>query len=90
MAAIAAGTRQMMPYYSRPIGTEWEEVAFGFNKYLITSLLKRQMGFKGIVISDWGIISERPWGLEEATKLERTRRAIVNTGCDISWPGDEP
>src|SRR5690606_30006607 len=25
-AAIKAGARQMMPYYSRPIGTEWEEV----------------------------------------------------------------
>lgn len=81
-AAIAAGTRQMMPYYSRPIGTEWEEVAFGFNKYLITGLLKEQMGFKGIVVSDWGIISDRAWGLEEATKLERTRRAI-DAGCDI-------
>ncbi|SPO07407.1 related to periplasmic beta-glucosidase/beta-xylosidase precursor [Cephalotrichum gorgonifer] len=81
-AAIAAGTRQMMPYYSRPIGTEWEEVAFGFNKYLITDLLKKQMGFEGIVVSDWGIITDRAWGLEEATELERMRRAI-EAGCDI-------
>ena len=81
-AAIAAGTRQMMPYYSRPIGTEWEEVAFGFNKGVITTLLKEQMGYEGIVVSDWGIITDRAWGLEEATELERTRRAI-DAGCDI-------
>src|SRR5690606_28117319 len=81
-AAIAAGTRQMMPYYSRPIGTEWEEVAFAFNKDLITGLLKEQMGFEGIVVSGWGIVTDRGWGLEEATELERTRRAI-EAGCDI-------
>lgn len=31
-AAIGAGTAQIMPYYSRPIGTQWEEVAFGFKR----------------------------------------------------------
>lgn len=71
-----------MPYYSRPIGTEWEEVAFGFNKGVVTDLLKEQLGFEGIVVSDWGIISERAWGLEDATELERTQRAI-EAGCDI-------
>lgn len=81
-AAIAAGTRQMMPYYSRPIDTEWEEVAFGFNKGVVTDLLKTQMGYEGIVVSDWGIISDRAWGLEEASLVERTRRAI-EAGCDI-------
>lgn len=72
----------MMPYYSRPIGTEWEEVAFGFNKGVVTDLLKEQLGFEGIVVSDWGIISDRAWGLEDATELERTVRAI-EAGCDI-------
>ncbi|KAH7161589.1 periplasmic beta-glucosidase/beta-xylosidase [Dactylonectria macrodidyma] len=81
-AAIAAGTRQMMPYYSRPINTEWEEVAFAFNQDLITGLLKEQLGFDGIVVTDWGIVTTRAWGLENQTELERTRRAIV-AGCDI-------
>ncbi|MBK7822916.1 MAG: glycoside hydrolase family 3 protein [Tessaracoccus sp.] len=35
-ALIAAGTRQMMPYYGIPIGTEHPEVAFAFNKSVIT------------------------------------------------------
>jgi beta-glucosidase-like glycosyl hydrolase len=85
-AAIAAGTRQMMPYYSRPIGTTWEEVAFGFNKGVVQNLLKDQLGFKGIVVTDWGIVGSRPWGLENATELERTRR-VIDAGCDIFGGG---
>ncbi|KAJ2990039.1 hypothetical protein NUW58_g3161 [Xylaria curta] len=36
-AAIAAGTRQIMPYYSRPINTEYEPVAFGKNSASMAS-----------------------------------------------------
>lgn len=57
-AAIAAGARQMMPYYSRPIGTEYEEVGFSFNKGIITDLLRGELGFDGIVCSDWGLITD--------------------------------
>lgn len=39
-AAIAAGVRQLMPYYGMPVGTEHEEVGFGFNKSVITGLLR--------------------------------------------------
>lgn len=81
-AAIAAGTRQMMPYYSRPINMTWEEVAFGFNKGVLQNLLKDQLGFDGIVVTDWNIVSTRPWGLEEVTQVERTRR-VLDAGCDI-------
>ncbi|KFA66047.1 hypothetical protein S40285_03684 [Stachybotrys chlorohalonatus IBT 40285] len=81
-AAIEAGTRQMMPYYSRPIDTEWEEVGFAFSRGIITDLLKEELGFDGIVVTDWGIVSTRGWGLEDETMLERTRR-IVEAGCDI-------
>ena len=31
-AAIEAGASQIMPYYGMPVGTELEEVGFGFNK----------------------------------------------------------
>ncbi|KAJ4266081.1 hypothetical protein NW762_004055 [Fusarium torreyae] len=81
-AAIAAGTRQMMPYYSRPINTSWEEVAFGFNKGVVTDLLKNELGFEGIVVTDWGIVTDRAWGLEDKTELERARR-VLEAGCDI-------
>jgi beta-glucosidase len=53
-AAIAAGTSQMMPYYGMPIGTEWEEVGFAFSHGVITELLRNELGFDGIVCTDWG------------------------------------
>ncbi|KAF4442832.1 hypothetical protein F53441_11622 [Fusarium austroafricanum] len=81
-AAIKAGTRQMMPYYSRPINTSWEEVAFGFNKGVVNDLLKKELGFDGIVVTDWGIVTDRAWGLEDKTELERARR-VLEAGCDI-------
>jgi len=85
-AAIAAGTAQMMPYYGQPIGTQYEEVAFGFNKGIITDLLRNELGFDGVVCTDWGIINEHPimgdmwearaWGLEHLSPKERLVRAI--------------
>ncbi|KAI9149942.1 putative beta-glucosidase C [Paramyrothecium foliicola] len=86
-AAIAAGAAQIMPYYSRPIGTDWEEVAFGFNKGVVTDLLKNELGFEGIVVTDWNIVTQRFWGLEEASEKERTRR-VIEAGCDIFGGAD--
>ncbi|TDZ27551.1 putative beta-glucosidase C [Colletotrichum sidae] len=90
-AAIAAGARQMMPYYSRPIGTEYEPVGFSFNKQIVTALLREELGFEGIVVTDWGLITDtvsrgqdmpaRAWGLENTTELQRAAR-IIDAGCD--------
>ena len=55
-AAIDAGTSSMMPYYAKPIGTEYEEVAFAYNKRIIKDLLRDKMGFQGIINSDTGPI----------------------------------
>ncbi|KAK8139129.1 hypothetical protein PG984_002509 [Apiospora sp. TS-2023a] len=58
-AAIAVGARQMMPYYSRPIGlAEYDPVGFGFNKGIVTGLLREELGFEGIVVTDWGLITD--------------------------------
>ncbi|RWA03460.1 hypothetical protein EKO27_g11644 [Xylaria grammica] len=90
-AAIKAGTRQILPYYSRPINTEYEEVGFGFNKGIITDLLKGELGFDGIVLTDFGLITggdaagqylpARAWGVEHLTDLERAAK-ILDAGCD--------
>ncbi|KAF6818782.1 periplasmic beta-glucosidase precursor [Colletotrichum sojae] len=90
-AAIAAGARQMMPYYSRPIGTKYEPVGFSFNKQIVTDLLRNELGFEGIVVTDWGLITDtvirgqdmpaRAWGLENTTELQRAAR-ILEAGCD--------
>lgn len=90
-AAIAAGCAQMMPYYGQPIGTDWEEVGFGFNKGVVTGLLREELGFEGIVCTDWGLLSDaaifgqmhpaRAWGLEHLSTAERAARAL-DAGCD--------
>ncbi|MFV8375824.1 glycoside hydrolase family 3 N-terminal domain-containing protein [Flavobacterium sp. LB1P71] len=81
-AAIAAGTSSIMPYYAKPIGTQYEEVAFSYNKGIINDLLRKKMGFKGIINSDTGPIDMMPWGVENLSILERYQKAIV-CGVDI-------
>lgn len=91
-AAIAAGARQIMPYYSRPIGLEdYDEVGFSFNKGIITDLLRGELGFEGIVCSDWGLITDtviagqdmpaRAWGVESLSELQRAAM-VLNAGVD--------
>jgi len=75
-AAIDAGTSSIMPYYSLPSGTEYEEVGFAFNKGVITDVLRTRMGFKGIINSDTGPLTGMPWGVENLTKEERYKKAI--------------
>ncbi|GAA3112987.1 glycoside hydrolase family 3 protein [Streptomyces echinatus] len=78
---IAAGVAQMMPYYGVPSGIGLEEVAFSFNKEIITDLLREELGFDGVVCTDWSILSERPWGVEELTFEERMLKAL-DAGID--------
>ena len=86
LAAIEAGTSQMMPYYGMPIGTDYEEVGFSFSRQIITGLLREQLGFDGIVCTDWQLLNDttfadepmlaRAWGVEHLTPLERAKKAI--------------
>jgi beta-glucosidase len=88
-AAIDAGTSSIMPYYSLPSGTEFEEVGFSYNKKVINDILRKQMGFKGIINSDTGPIDNMPWGVENLTIPERYKKALeagVNLFSGISDP----
>lgn len=90
-AAFEAGTRQIMPYYGMPVGTEYEEVGFGFNKSVITGLLRERYGFDGLVCTDWGLINDaeifgqpfpaRAWGVEDLTPRERMVK-VLDAGVD--------
>ncbi|MGI3224240.1 glycoside hydrolase family 3 protein [Streptomyces sp. GTA36] len=80
-AAINAGVSQLMPYYGMPVGTAFEEVAFSYNRQILTDLLRDELGFDGIVCTDWGILSDRPWGVEHLTFEERMIKAI-DAGVD--------
>lgn len=64
-----------------PVGTKYEQVGFGFNKEVITGLLRQELGFDGVVLTDWGLITDsviasqdmpaRAWGCEHLSALER-------------------
>ena len=85
-AAFRAGTAQIMPYYGQPIGQAVEEVGFGFNKDVITGLLREKYGFDGIVCTDWGLLTDanlggapfpaRAWGVEHLSRPERALKAL--------------
>lgn len=85
-AAFEAGTAQIMPYYGMPVGTELEEVGFGFNRGVITDMLRKRFGFDGVVCGDWGLLTDahimgkefpaRAWGVEHLSVPERTKKAI--------------
>lgn len=88
-AAIEAGTSSIMPYYAKPVGTPYEEVAFSYNKAIIDDLLRKKMGFKGIINSDTGPIDMMPWGVENLSILERYQKAIA-CGVDLFSGGANP
>lgn len=74
-----------------PVGTKYEQVGFAFNKGIITGLLREELEFEGIVLTDWGLVTDavifgqylpaRAWGCEHLSELERTVK-ILEAGCD--------
>ena len=85
--AFEANTAQIMPYYGIPIDQTSENVAFGFNKDIITDLLRDSLNFQGVVCTDWNIITDskmgegRAWGVEELTYKQRVKK-VLDAGCD--------
>ena len=91
-AAFRAGTAEIMPYYGIPVGQTSEDVGFGFNRDIITGLLRNKYNFDGVVCTDWGLLSDtkvfgieilsaRCWGMENASVEGRIQK-IIHAGCD--------
>jgi beta-glucosidase len=75
-AAIKAGTSSIMPYYSIPNNTQYEKIAYAYNKGVLQDLLRKELGFKGIINSDTGPIEMMPWGAENLTITERYKKTL--------------
>lgn len=91
-AAFEVNTSAIMPYYGVPIGQTDEDVAMSYNKTIITTLLREKYQYNGIVCTDWGLITDIPfgpdvvwkaraWGVENLSELERAEK-ILNAGVD--------
>ena len=87
-AALEAGTAQIMPYYGMPVGLPVEEVGFGFNKDIVSGLLRQKLGFDGVVCTDWRLLSPviidgqvlveaKCWGVEDLSLEQRVEKAIA-------------
>ena len=100
--AIRRGTAAMMPYYGMPVGLEVdgepiEEVGFGYNRQIVTGLLREQLGYDGVVVTDWELVNDnhvgdqvlpaRAWGVEHLTAVERMEK-ILDAGSD-QFGGEE-
>ena len=91
-AAIKAGTAGVMTAYGIPTGQTGEDVGASFNKQLIRELLRKKLGFKGLVVSDWNTVSDkymgkvklieaRGWGVEQLSVEEKLIKEI-SAGVD--------
>jgi beta-glucosidase len=85
-----------MPNYGMPVGLELdgepvEEVGYGFNREVITGLLRERLGYDGVVLTDWGLVSDvemgglpfpaRAWGVEHLSPADRMA-LIFDAGAD--------
>lgn len=93
VAAIAAGAAQVMPAYAAPLLPDFEPVGFAFQKSVITDLLRTKIGFNGVVMTDFNVVTgmnvpgmglklpARAWGLEDLSAPERVAR-LMEAGVD--------
>ncbi|HEX7979192.1 MAG TPA: glycoside hydrolase family 3 N-terminal domain-containing protein [Gemmatimonadaceae bacterium] len=63
VGAFQANVAGVMPTYDILEGATWkgkpvEQVGAGFNKQLLTDILRDQYGFKGIILTDWAITND--------------------------------
>src|SRR5262245_29635380 len=77
--AVAAAVGSVMVSYS-----SWNGVKDHGNSYLITTVLKGELGFKGFVVSDWGGVKQLP----DATYADQVAHA-VNAGIDMIMVPDD-
>lgn len=79
----------VMPYYTISYNLDQkygENVGNSFNKYLIQDLLREELGYEGVVCTDWGITHDigeeeqtfagKCWGVENLTEAQRHCKAL--------------
>lgn len=79
----------VMPYYTISYGLDQkygENVGNSYSKYLIQDLLREELGYEGVVCTDWGITHDigeaeetfagKCWGVEHLTEAQRHCKAL--------------
>ena len=94
--AVDKNTSSIMPYYSKPAAQKsavqqdclgqdvrFDPYGFAYNRVFIHDILRGQMGFKGYINSDTGIVHNMKWGVEMLDEPERIGFAVNNAGVDV-------
>ncbi|QEN05280.1 glycoside hydrolase family 3 protein [Thiospirochaeta perfilievii] len=88
IAAVEAGAAATMACYSIIDVEEYKDIVNGkpidegaaFSTKIMTDLLKTRIGFKGAVLSDWGIGTSSPWGHENIKEKPEILAEMLNAG----------
>jgi beta-glucosidase len=90
--AFEAKVGAVMPYYAKPEGLTYagqpiEEVGFGFNRQILTDLLRGHFGFDGVVLSDWGIVNDCNTACEDGLTQEQVTAGVSpwSVPFGMSW-----
>ena len=94
--AVKYNAASIMPYYSKPAAdksatqTDCEgnplvmnPYGIAYNKEFVDTMLRKQMGFKGYINSDTGIVHNMSWGVEALDIPERIGFAVTQSGVDL-------
>lgn len=93
-AAIKHNPASIMPYYAIPSEEKSatpqapfdrgfdEAIAFAYNKQFNQELLRDELGFKGYVNSDTGVLGSMAWGAEDLSLTERAAK-IIEAGTNV-------
>ncbi len=91
--AMAANTAQIMVSYAVGVGITEDGVGFAFSPSIVTGLLRNELGFEGVISTDWAVLSskrllgftmlESPgWGVEDLAPIDRAEIALA-AGVDL-------
>jgi beta-glucosidase len=84
-AAFEAGTGGIMAGYAIPVGKD--TVAIAFSKAMVDDLLRRKLGFQGLVVTDWN--HNMPWGVEKLSEKDRQKMTVL-AGVDQFGGNNDP
>ncbi len=84
-AAFEAGTGGIMTAYGIPVGKD--TVGIAFSKAMVDELLRRKLGFQGLVVTDWN--HNMPWGVEKLSEKDRQKMSVI-AGVDQFGGNNDP
>ena len=88
--AFAAGAANVMLAYGIPKGLTSLDVGVAYNKEIVIDLLRTELGFDGVIMTDWGVltgmiimdtfvaISPIAWGVEDLSERDKLKLLLEN------------